>query len=128
MLSQMYKNLGREAEYREAARKGIKLAERALVAHPDVPLPAALGSRALAKLGESARALEWVSRAMMIAPDDPLTQYNTACAYSVLGEADHALDLLERWTARTSAAARSWIPHDTDFDNIRDHPRFKKAA
>ena len=65
---------------------GIERAERALAAHPDVPLAATLGAGALARLGETERALEWVSRALTIAPDDPLTQFNAACTYSVLGE------------------------------------------
>ena len=51
---------------RQAARIGIELAERALAAHPDVPLAAALGAGALARLGErDARA-----RMVRARPDD----------------------------------------------------------
>ena len=126
MLSQMYKNLGRGAESIEAAHKGIERAELALAAHPDIPLPAALGACALARLDERKRALEWASRALMIAPDDPLTQYNVACAYSLVGELDQAIDVLERWSVRANAQTKSWLVVDTDFDIIRNHPRFQK--
>jgi adenylate cyclase len=126
MLSQMYKNLGREAESRKAAKKGIERAERALAAHPDIPLPAALGACALARTGDRAGALEWASRALMIAPDDPLTQYNVACAYSLLGELDQAVDVLQHWSVRANAQTKSWLVGDTDFDVIRNHPRYRK--
>jgi len=81
---------------------------------------------ALARLGERARASEWISRALTIAPDDPLTQYNVACTYSLLGEPDQAIDILESWGATFNAAMREWIIQDTDLDNIRDHARFQK--
>ena len=46
----------------QAARTGLELAELALAARPDVPLPAVLGAGALAQLGETERALEWTFR------------------------------------------------------------------
>jgi adenylate cyclase len=124
ILSQTYDDLGRHEDARRTRLIGIERAERALAAHPDVPLAATLGSTALARLGETERALEWVSRALTIAPDDPLTQFNAACTYSVLGEIEQALALLERWAAKaTEKTAISLI--DSDFKQIYDHPRFQ---
>jgi adenylate cyclase len=125
MLSQMYWNLGRTDESLQAARTAIRRAERALALHPDVPLPAAMGSAALARLGERERALEWAARALTIAPDDPITQYNVACTYAALGETEHAIDLLQHWNERARPETRNWVHHDTDFDSLRSDPRFQ---
>ena len=119
------RDLGRPSEFRAAALIGVERAERALKAHPDIPLAASLGAATLAALGERARALDWAERAMTIAPDDPLTHFNVACTYALLGEPEKAIDLLERWTARVNKVTQRWLVNDTDFNNIRDHPRFK---
>jgi adenylate cyclase len=124
-LSHMCHDLGQLSQAKEAARIGLERAERALVEHPEVGLPAAIGAVALARLGERATAFEWASRALVIAPDDPLTRYNVACAYSLLGEPDRAIEMLEPW-GTANAAMRSWVMKDTDLDSIRNHPRFEK--
>src|SRR5436853_864039 len=86
LLIQVYRSLGRDQESKDAARKGVKLAERELTLHPEDPRPAHLGIAALLKLGENDRAREWMSRALAIDPDDPMTQYNLACGYTRAGE------------------------------------------
>jgi adenylate cyclase len=126
MLSQMLRDLGRDAEFREAAAIGLERAERALAAHPGISLPAAIGASTLAALGERGRALEWAQRALAIDPDDPLTQYNVACVHALIGNADRAIDLLEQWSARANRATRRWLVNDTDFDGIREMPRFRQ--
>src|SRR5438270_816944 len=93
---QIYESLGRDRDKEDAARRGIERAERELTLHPENSRPAYLGAAALATLGETDRAKEWVSRALAIDPDDILTQYNSACVYSVLGDIERAFDLLER--------------------------------
>jgi adenylate cyclase len=125
MLSQMYRSLERRGEAEAAARTGIASAERALAAHPDVPLAATLGAGALAFLGERERAIAWTARALTIDPDGALTQYNAACNYAILGETEKALGLLERWIAKAHPSTKTWIVRDTDFDGIRNHPRFQ---
>src|SRR5437762_10456311 len=126
LLIQIYRTLGREHDTKNAARKGVKLAERELTLHAEDPRPAHLGIAALLELGENDRAREWISRALAIDPDDPLTQYNLACGYTHLGDLDAALDLLERSLSRAGAEIREWIKHDSDFDRLRDHPRYQK--
>jgi adenylate cyclase len=124
MLGGTYTELGRAEEARRVHLIGIELAERELAIRPDVPLPAALGAGALAALGETERAFQWISHALTIAPDDPLTQFNAACAYSKLGEAGLALDLLERWIVHAPDSAKGWLT-DSDFRNIYDGARFQ---
>src|SRR6266496_3307761 len=126
LLIQVYRSLGRDQESKEAARKGVKLAEGELALHPEDPRPAHLGIAALLELGENDRAREWISRALAIDPDDPLTQYNLACGYTHLGDFDEAFDLLERSLPRAGPEIREWIKHDSDFDRLRDHPRYQK--
>ena len=59
-------------------------------------------------------------------PDDRRVLYNLACAESMLGRADDALAHLEKAVAqdRLREAART----DTDFDPIRDDPRFRQLV
>ena len=121
-----YRSLRREQDGKEAARKGITLAERELAQHPEDPRPAHLGIAALLELGEQERAREWISRALAIDPDDPRTQYNVACGYTKLGETDAAFDLLERFLPRVGPELHQWIKHDSDLDLLRNHPRYQK--
>src|SRR5882724_8231585 len=115
LLIQVYRSLGRDRDSKDAARKGVKLAERELTLHAEDPRPAHLGTAALLELGENDRAREWISRALALDPDDPLTQYNLACGYSNLGEIDAAFDLLERSLPRGGPEVRQWIKHDSDL-------------
>lgn len=127
LLIQTYRSLGREAESKAAARKGIERAERELTLHPEDPRPAYLGASALVELGESERSREWLSRALAIDPDDPMTQYNVACGYATLGDIDAAFDLLERWLSFANHETKAWIKHDSDLDTLRSHPRYQKV-
>jgi len=126
LLVQIYRSLGRDGEKESAARRGIERAERELTLHPDNPRPAYLGATALVELGQNDRAKEWLARTLAIDPDDILTQYNAACIYSRLGEIDTAFDLLERLLPHPNPETKAWIKHDSDFDPLREHPRYQK--
>ena len=126
LLVQIYRSLGRDGEKESAARRGIERAERELTLHPDNPRPAYLGATALVELGQNDRAKEWLARTLAIDPDDILTQYNAACIYSLLGEIDTAFDLLERLLPHANHETKAWITHDSDFDPLREHPRYQK--
>jgi len=125
LLIQIYRTLGREQDTKNAARKGVKLAERELALHAEDPRPAHLGIAALLELGENERARDWIARALAIDPDDPLAQYNLACGYTKLGDIDAAFDLLERSLARGGPEQWQWFKHDSDLDPLRSHPRYQ---
>jgi adenylate cyclase len=127
LLIQIYRSLGREKDVERAARRGIERAERELTLHPDNPRPAYLGAAALVTLGQDDRAKEWLARTLAIDPDDVLTQYNAAGIYSLLGEIDTAFDLLERLLPYANHETKAWIKHDSDFDPLRNHPRYQKV-
>lgn len=125
LLIHIYRSLGRVEASKDAARRGIQLAERELTLHPEDPRPAHLGAGALFELGEMDRAKEWISRALAIDPDDPLTQYNVACGYTKLGDFDAAFDLLERAILAAGPELANWVKHDSDLDGLRSHPRYQ---
>src|SRR5438046_1577411 len=127
LLIQIYRSLGRDADMKSAAQRGVERAEKDLILHPDNPRSAYLGAAALGTLGDNDRAREWLSRAMAIDPHDIWTQYNAACIYTSLGDTDRALDLLERVLPRAGHELKhGWIKHDSDLDPLRDHPRYQK--
>jgi mannose-6-phosphate isomerase-like protein (cupin superfamily) len=56
-------------------------------------------------------------------PEDTTVLYNLACAESMLGRADEAITHLEQSIA-SQERFRELAKNDTDFDPIRDDPRF----
>ncbi len=126
LLINIYRSLGRSEDSKDAARRGIKLAERELSLHPDDPRPAHLGAGALFELGEMERAREWISRALAIDPDDSLTLYNVACGYTKLGEFDLAFDMLERSILAGGSELANWVKHDSDLDGLRSQPGYQQ--
>jgi adenylate cyclase len=126
LLVAIYKSLGRPQDAKNAARKGVELAERELALHPEDSRPAQIGSGALFALGEKDRAREWTARALAIDPDDLVAQYNAACNYSLLGDVDAALDLLEQCLPKLGHEKVQWAKYDSDFDSLRDHPRYQR--
>ncbi len=65
--------------------------------------------------------------ALAIDPDDVLTQYNVACVYSQRwATLRPAFDLLERLLPNANHETKAWIKHDSDFDPLREHPRYQK--
>ena len=40
------------------------------------------------------------------------------------GKAERALDILEE-CRRSHIMHKDWLEHDSDWDTVRDHPRFK---
>src|SRR5438874_3625140 len=126
LLVAIYKSLGRLQDAKDAARKGVELAERELTIHPEDSRPAQIGSGALFALGEKGRAREWTARALAIDPDDLVAQYNAACTYSSLGDVDAALDLLEQCLPKLGHEKVQWAMYDSDFDPVRNHPRYQR--
>jgi tetratricopeptide (TPR) repeat protein len=59
-------------------------------------------------------------------PDDALVLFNLACAESLLGRPDEAIAHLEQSFAEDRF--RELAKTDTDFDPIRDDPRFKQLV
>jgi TolB-like protein/Tfp pilus assembly protein PilF len=124
LAAQSLRRLGRAEEAREMGLEGIRRAERALELNPGDSRAMSLAPGTLLEVGEPDRALEWLERGLSLHPDDMSTLINGACVYARLGNKERALDLLERaFTWRWGQ--RDWIEHDSDYDNLRDEPRFQ---
>jgi adenylate cyclase len=125
LAGQSLKLLGRHQEARALRLEGISRAERALELNPTDARALSLTSGSLADEGQTERAVEWAERALALHPDDMSALINGACLHACLGHKERALDLLEVALTR-HWAKRDWIEHDTDYDSLRDEPRFQR--
>jgi adenylate cyclase len=126
MLISVFRSLGEMENARSYARLSVKNAEEELRLHPENANCACLGATALAFLGDHDKAMEWLARSLATDPSDTNIQYNAACTYALLGEPERAIDLLETWVMQVGNEMRLWFRNDSDFDTIRDHPRYLK--
>jgi adenylate cyclase len=125
-VAQSCRALGRRGDCMAAARQSVERAEGEITLRPDNAHALVSGALALAYLGESDRAKDWISRALIIIePDDAVEQYNLACALAQVDEADQAIDLLESCVERLPAQSANWIKNDSDLDPLLHHPRFR---
>jgi len=117
--------IGDEEGVRRAARMTLARAEQAVAQDKSNGSAMGFAVVALAFLGETERAREWIDRAVLIDPDNLNMRYNFACALCVhLDNADAVLDLLRPIFATTTT---TWVNHmkiDPDLDAIRGDPRF----
>ena len=124
LLAQVYRALGREKERNEARRRTLEAVEKRLLTAPNDSRALCFGSVNLLEAGETVKGMDWLERARASDPDDAGNLYNIACVYSNIGEIDEALDCLEN-SVQKGMAQMDWIRHDSDLDNLREHPRFK---
>jgi tetratricopeptide (TPR) repeat protein len=76
--------------------------------------------------GEFAEAKRRLEEALVAYPEAAGLIYNLACAESRLGETDAAIEHLNR-SIELSDSFREYAQGDSDFDPIRDDPRFPSA-
>ncbi|MEP6905017.1 MAG: tetratricopeptide repeat protein, partial [Gemmatimonadales bacterium] len=123
-LAQAYASMGMPTESEAAYRRQARLVEERLDLIPDDARACSLGAAAFASFGEGDRSVSLAKRALAIDPDDPMLLYNVACTYAQLDKTDDALDCLESAVDK-GYGDKEWTEHDSDFDSIRDTPRFK---
>lgn len=122
LRSTALRSLGEAEASREAAAHAIQVIERHLQLHPDDALALSRGANTLIEVGETGKGLEWAEQAYALNPR--VCGYNVACAYVMAGEYDRALDVLDEHI-RTSGVHRHWLENDSDWNSLRDHPRFQ---
>ena len=125
LQAQLYTSLGKDDKAIEVTRKGIKRVRAVLELNPDDNRALNMGAFALLRLGEAEEAKRWMTNSMNNAPMDSIIQYNGACFFSLAGDVDHALDCLENCLIKVGNINREWLIHDSDMDNIRNHPRYE---
>jgi tetratricopeptide (TPR) repeat protein len=75
-------------------------------------------------MGDTEGGLKLVERAVALQPEEVGVLYNAACIYATLERRDEALTYLER-AVRNGYNHLAWLETDSDFDTLRDDPRFK---
>src|SRR5258708_10090728 len=126
MLITCYTALGDTEGARRAARLALARTEAVLAQDRGNGGAMACGASALAVLGETDRARDWIQRALLVDPDNMGMRYNLACCLSAeLQDTDAALDLLGPFLATVSNTFLQHARIDPDLDSIREHPRFK---
>jgi adenylate cyclase len=113
----------------EAARLSAQLilarTEKIVAQEPNNGSATGFFVTALAHLGEVERATAAAKRAVLLDPDNQNLRYNLACAViAVLHQVDDGLDMLEALFKTITADALNWAKSDSDFDSVREHPRF----
>jgi adenylate cyclase len=126
LQAQLYTSLDQKGKALGITRKGIKRVRAVLELNPDDNRALNMGAFALLRLGSAEEATQWMSASMKNAPMDSIIQYNGACFFSLAGDVEHALDCLENCLIKVGNISREWLVHDSDMDNIRDHPRYEE--
>jgi tetratricopeptide (TPR) repeat protein len=78
------------------------------------------------KLGRRDEARRAIAEGLERYPDNARLQYDLACLESLGGNGDEALLLLGKAVAADPQTAE-WALDDSDFDSVRDDPRFASA-
>jgi tetratricopeptide (TPR) repeat protein len=77
----------------------------------------------LTAAGDHEGAAALIREALERSPDNPSVLYNLACAECLGGDTEAALEHLVR-AVELNPKIAEWAGEDTDFDAIRDEPRF----
>jgi adenylate cyclase len=126
MLVSCYAALSDGENTRRAAGIALERAEKAVAQDRSNGFAMAVGVGALAALGETERAKDWMNRALLIDPDNVLMRYNFACALATsLGDPEAALDMLGPALERDAGNNLDAAKTDPDFAGLRDDLRFQ---
>jgi len=128
LQAQLYTSLGQKDKALEVTREGIERVRAMLEVNPNDNRALNMGAFALLRLGQEGEATKWMWTSLKNAPLDSIIQYNGACFYSLAGDVVHALDCLEHCLIKVGNISREWLDHDSDMDNIRNHPRFAEIV
>jgi adenylate cyclase len=127
MLVSCYTVLGDKENARRVARIALERAEKAIAQDRSNGFAMGVGVTALAALGETERAKDWMNRALLIDPDNLMMRYNFACDLATsLDDPEAALDMLGPVLERDAGKHLGDTRNDPDFAGLRDDPRFQK--
>ncbi|HEX5237065.1 MAG TPA: TIR domain-containing protein [Sphingomicrobium sp.] len=129
MLATCYAAVGDSEGLQRAARMTLERTQRVLAQDPATGSALGHGAVALAALGDSERAKDWIKRALLMDPDNFTMRWNLTCALSrFLGDKDAAIDLLATFVDRAPPSFVEYLRLDTDLDPLRGDPRFENLA
>lgn len=125
LAGQAYDDLGLTAKSVAARRRGVQSATEHLKLYPGDVRAMYMCANGLVALGERKEGRQWLERALALEPGDSMLQYNAGCIYSLLGSTEEAIACLEKSVAG-GLTQRGWYANDSNLDNLRGHPRFKR--
>src|SRR6266403_1765224 len=126
MLITCYTALGNREASRRAAEITLARAEKVLARDSNNGSAMGHGSDALAVLGQSERAKDWMARALLIDPENMTMRYNFVCALANhLNDKEAALEMLGPSFEKMGAGLVNHAKIDPDMDALREDPRFK---
>ncbi|MDX1380545.1 MAG: hypothetical protein R3233_05465 [Xanthomonadales bacterium] len=111
-------------EARRATAVAVAAIRKRLELDPDDLRALSLGSGQLVGAGFPEEGVAMARRALELAPNDVSVLYNATCCFALAGLREEALTTLERRLQR-AAIYREWVENDSDFDSVRDDPRFQ---
>jgi adenylate cyclase len=107
----------------------LEKAEKAIAQDRSNSNAMVVGVGALAALGETDRAKDWMRRALLIDPDNLNMRYNFACTLAaLLGDPDAALAMLGSVLERDTGNLVKLAPADPDLAGLRGDPRFQATV
>ena len=126
MLVSCYTGLGDGENTRRVARIALERAEKVVAADRSNGTAMDVGVGALAALGETDRAKDWMRRALLIDPDNLQMRYNFACTLAIsLSDPKAALDMLGPVLERDIGPLTRGAATDPDLTGLREDPRFQ---
>ncbi len=125
MLATCYLASGEPEKLHEAAKMMVSEAQKAVQQDPSNGAALGILAGGYAILGQVDKTREWIDRALLVDPDNLNMRYNFACILAAnLKDKDAALKMLESTISKAGAYQVTIAETDTDFDSIRDDPRF----
>ncbi len=126
MLISCYTALGDGENTRRVARIALERAQRTVAQDRSNGKVMGVGVTALAAMGETDRAMDWMRRALLIDPDNWLMRYNFGCTLaSLLGDPEAALGMLGPVLERDTGRLVTVAPADPDLATLRGDLRFQ---
>ena len=107
--------------------EALQAYDQALAVRADHPETIMGRGNVLGRLGRREEALQAYDQALALRANHPSTLYNRACMFSLWEKPAEALEDLRR-AIEGNSMYRQKAREDTDFDNIRDDPRFKELV
>jgi adenylate cyclase len=123
-LAMAYASLGRKQDEMRVRLGALGTLERHLKLNPHDTRAIYFAAQNLYRIGEREKAVAMAEQAMQQGMNEPVVLYNVACFYTGLGEKERAIDLLEQ-AVSLGWGDRAWMENDSDFEPLRDEPRFQ---
>lgn len=121
----MMASLGNKKGALKKAREGLDKAKDFLESNPDDNRALNMGAFALYRLGRVDEAEDWMNTSLINSPRNSELTYNAAGFYSLTGEINKSLDYLAQ-AADSGCFNLTWLDQDSDFDSVREEPKFKE--